>query len=238
MLSGSHTVGAAAVRAWGGEGRACRRAQRRTLVVCGSPSPPPRSVPAPRPARSLTPLAPPRPALTPRPLASSQQPQLGSKGYGDPVTFDNTYYKTLLDKPWERMSADMAAHIGGLGEEGVGRGGQAGQGAAGRGGGGWGLGGEEGRWRAGSGGGSRRKPGRACPPARRRAAPPNPPNPPAPPALPLAHVICSGIPTDHVLPDDPPCRPLIERYAADQRLFFADFAAAYARMSELGARWA
>lgn len=39
--------------------------------------------------------------------------QLGSKGYGDPVTFDNTYYKTLLDKPWERVSAEMAAHIGG-----------------------------------------------------------------------------------------------------------------------------
>ncbi|KAI7836016.1 hypothetical protein COHA_010100 [Chlorella ohadii] len=83
---------------------------------------------------------------------------LGSKGYGDPVTFDNTYYKTLLDKPWERVSADMAAHI--------------------------------------------------------------------------------GIPTDHVLPDNPTCRPFIEEYAADQQLFFRDFAAAFAKMTELGARWA
>lgn len=46
-------------------------------------------------------------------LAALPLLQLGSKGYGDPVTFDNTYYKTLLDKPWERVSADMAAHIGG-----------------------------------------------------------------------------------------------------------------------------
>ncbi len=51
---------------------------------------------------------------------STTPAQLGSKGYGDPVTFDNTYYKTLLDKPWERVSADMAAHIGGwLGSSGL-----------------------------------------------------------------------------------------------------------------------
>jgi L-ascorbate peroxidase len=40
-----------------------------------------------------------------------------------------------------------------------------------------------------------------------------------------------------VLPDDPTLRPLIERYAADQRAFFDDFAAAYVQMVALGARW-
>lgn len=63
-----------------------------------------------------------------------------------------------------------------------------------------------------------------------------------------AHTLCplsepdpptaAGIPTDHVLPDDPTCRPLIQRYAADQAAFFADFAAAYDKMASLGARWA
>lgn len=48
----------------------------------------------------------------------------------------------------------------------------------------------------------------------------------------------AGIPTDHVLPDNPTCRPFIEEYAADQQLFFRDFAAAFAKMTELGARWA
>lgn len=38
---------------------------------------------------------------------------LGSKGFGDPLTFDNTYYKTLLDAPWAKPGADeMASHIG------------------------------------------------------------------------------------------------------------------------------
>ena len=42
---------------------------------------------------------------------------LGSKGFGDPVTFDNTYYKTLLEKPWAapNMTAEqkaMTSHIG------------------------------------------------------------------------------------------------------------------------------
>lgn len=40
--------------------------------------------------------------------------QLGSKGYGDPVVFDNTYFVTLLDKPWERVSKEMGDHIGAL----------------------------------------------------------------------------------------------------------------------------
>lgn len=46
-----------------------------------------------------------------------------------------------------------------------------------------------------------------------------------------------GIPTDHVLPNNPTCKPLIERYAADQRLFFADFATAFAKLTELGVQW-
>ena len=38
---------------------------------------------------------------------------LGSKGFGDPLTFDNTYYKTLLEAPWAQPGADeMASHIG------------------------------------------------------------------------------------------------------------------------------
>ena len=38
---------------------------------------------------------------------------LGSKGFGDPLTFDNAYYRTLLDAPWAKPGADeMASHIG------------------------------------------------------------------------------------------------------------------------------
>ena len=48
----------------------------------------------------------------------------------------------------------------------------------------------------------------------------------------------AGLPSDRVLPDDPTCRPIIERYAADQQAFFNDFAAAYVRLTMLGARWA
>ncbi len=44
----------------------------------------------------------------------------------------------------------------------------------------------------------------------------------------------TGLASDHVLPDDPICRPMIDTYAANQRLFFADFAAAYAKLTELG----
>ena len=46
-----------------------------------------------------------------------------------------------------------------------------------------------------------------------------------------------GLPSDRVLPDNPSCRPVIEEYAADQQLFFDDFAAAYVKMCSLGARW-
>ena len=42
---------------------------------------------------------------------------IGGKGFGAPLVFDNTYYKTLLAKPWSdpKASADdraMASHIG------------------------------------------------------------------------------------------------------------------------------
>ncbi|KAL4857580.1 putative L-ascorbate peroxidase 6 [Chlorella vulgaris] len=83
---------------------------------------------------------------------------LGSKGYGDPVTFDNTYYKTLLAAPWTDKKNEMAQH--------------------------------------------------------------------------------TGIATDHVLADDPTCRPLIQRYAADQPAFFRDFASAFEKMSCVGVQWA
>jgi len=40
-------------------------------------------------------------------------PQLGAKGFGDPVTFDNAYYTALQSKPWTGAPADsMAAMIG------------------------------------------------------------------------------------------------------------------------------
>lgn len=46
-------------------------------------------------------------------VALSGAHTLGSKGFGDPVTFDNEYYKTLLDAPWAKPGADeMASHIG------------------------------------------------------------------------------------------------------------------------------
>lgn len=48
----------------------------------------------------------------------------------------------------------------------------------------------------------------------------------------------AGIPTDHVLPDDPTCQPIIREYAADQDRFFRDFAEAYVKMTTLGAHWA
>ena len=38
--------------------------------------------------------------------------QLGNKGFGDPLTFDNQYYKSLLQKPWEDPTNEMASMIG------------------------------------------------------------------------------------------------------------------------------
>ena len=46
-----------------------------------------------------------------------------------------------------------------------------------------------------------------------------------------------GLPSDHVLPEDEALRPTIELYAADQRRFFSDFAAAYLKLTSLGAVW-
>lgn len=46
-----------------------------------------------------------------------------------------------------------------------------------------------------------------------------------------------GLPSDHVLPEDEALRPAIEMYAADQRRFFDDFAAAYLKLTSLGAVW-
>jgi len=34
---------------------------------------------------------------------------LGSKGFGNPTVFDNSYYKILLEKPW--MSSGYSAYI-------------------------------------------------------------------------------------------------------------------------------
>lgn len=150
------------------------------------------------------------------------------------MTFDNTYYKTLLDKPWERVSAEMAAHIGG-----------------------WPL--EEGwlwSWRAWlrqngcllAGFGSSHVASCTHVPAARSPPHPHTLQPrsatgstewrPSFHGVPHSLSTAAGIPTDHVLPDNPTCRPFIEEYAADQQLFFRDFAAAFAKMTELGARWA
>ena len=49
--------------------------------------------------------------------------------------------------------------------------------------------------------------------------------------------MCRSCPLQ-VIADDPECRPFIEAYAADQRLFFADFSAAYLKLTGLGASWA
>ena len=46
------------------------------------------------------------------------------------------------------------------------------------------------------------------------------------------------LPTDAAVFDDPGFTAHAERYASDQAAFFADYAAAYARLSELGVAWA
>jgi len=45
------------------------------------------------------------------------------------------------------------------------------------------------------------------------------------------------MPTDACLFEDAGFSPAAERYAADQDAFFADYAAAHKRLSELGAKW-
>ena len=37
---------------------------------------------------------------------------IGNKGFGEPLSFDNTYYVALLNKPWENKSDKMASMIG------------------------------------------------------------------------------------------------------------------------------
>jgi L-ascorbate peroxidase len=46
-----------------------------------------------------------------------------------------------------------------------------------------------------------------------------------------------GLPSDHVLPEEPRCQPLIQRYAEDQQAFFDDFSDAYTTLTNLGAVW-
>jgi len=46
-----------------------------------------------------------------------------------------------------------------------------------------------------------------------------------------------GLPSDHVLPDDLECKPIIEEFAKDQPAFHREFADAYVKMTTLGARW-
>lgn len=38
--------------------------------------------------------------------------QLGNKGFGDPVKFDNEYYTALQRRPWDDKSNNMASMIG------------------------------------------------------------------------------------------------------------------------------
>jgi L-ascorbate peroxidase len=87
-------------------------------------------------------------------IALSGSHTLGSKGYGDPLTFDNTYFTLLIEKPWENKKDEMASMV--------------------------------------------------------------------------------GIASDHVLPDDPVCRPLIEKYAKDKALFYKDFETSFLKLSTLG----
>lgn len=44
------------------------------------------------------------------------------------------------------------------------------------------------------------------------------------------------LPTDVALVKDPLLKPIVEQYAADQALFFKDFAAAFAKLQELGVK--
>ncbi|MBA0680736.1 hypothetical protein Goari_012421, partial [Gossypium aridum] len=42
------------------------------------------------------------------------------------------------------------------------------------------------------------------------------------------------LPTDKVLLSDPVFRPLVDKYAADEDAFFADYTVAHLKLSELG----
>ena len=45
------------------------------------------------------------------------------------------------------------------------------------------------------------------------------------------------LPTDHALIQDDKMRPWVEKYAADEELFFKDFAAAFGKLLELGVKF-
>jgi len=45
-------------------------------------------------------------------VALSGAHTLGTKGFGDPVTFDNSYYTTLLARPWDDPKTPMPTMIG------------------------------------------------------------------------------------------------------------------------------
>ncbi len=40
-------------------------------------------------------------------MRSGATAQLGGKGFGEPLQFDNTYYRTLLAAPWADPRNDM-----------------------------------------------------------------------------------------------------------------------------------
>ncbi|CAF2031382.1 hypothetical protein Bca4012_080779 [Brassica carinata] len=45
-------------------------------------------------------------------VALSGAHTIGSKGFGDPFTFDNAYYKILLEKPWRSTTSKMTSMVG------------------------------------------------------------------------------------------------------------------------------
>eukprot|EP01026_Neomeris_dumetosa_P036282 TRINITY_DN29255_c0_g1_i2.p1 TRINITY_DN29255_c0_g1~~TRINITY_DN29255_c0_g1_i2.p1 ORF type:complete len:217 (-),score=36.00 TRINITY_DN29255_c0_g1_i2:251-901(-) len=45
-------------------------------------------------------------------VALSGAHTIGGKGFGNPGKFDNTYYQTLLERPWENPKNEMAKMIG------------------------------------------------------------------------------------------------------------------------------
>ncbi|KAG2244476.1 hypothetical protein Bca52824_093701 [Brassica carinata] len=45
-------------------------------------------------------------------VALSGAHTIGSKGFGDPFTFDNAYYKILLEKPWSSTTSKMTSMVG------------------------------------------------------------------------------------------------------------------------------
>jgi len=91
-------------------------------------------------------------------IALSGAHTLGSKGFGEPYSFDNFYYKDMLKKVWLDKSDPMNEMI--------------------------------------------------------------------------------GIESDHKLGEEEAARAILAEYAENETLWFADFAAAFLRLGELGARWA